>query len=79
MSISELQARFHGYRRHEEEQEEAKLVEHNRNVSELFSSRCEEGYSFAAVRQNMKLYEKRVNDTVLSILDSVRWVKNGRW
>ena len=79
MGLSELLARFSGYRRHEEEQEEAKLVEHNRNVSELFSSCCEEGDSFAAVRQNMKLYEKRVNDTVLSILDSVRWAKNRRW
>lgn len=77
--MSELQARFRGYRRHEEEQEEARLVEHNRNVSELFSSRCEEQGSFAAVRQNMKLYEKRLNDTILSILGSVRWVTIGSW
>lgn len=38
MSISELKARFRGFRRREEELEEAKLVEHNRNVSELFAS-----------------------------------------
>ena len=39
MSISELKARFRGYRRREEETEEARLVEHNRNVSELFTSK----------------------------------------
>ena len=38
MSISELKARFRGYRRREEEAEEARFVEHNRNVSELFAS-----------------------------------------
>ena len=38
MGLSEMKARFRGYRRREEEIEEARLVEHNRNVSELFTS-----------------------------------------
>lgn len=38
MSISELKARFRGYRRKEEELSEVRFVEHNRNVSELFTS-----------------------------------------
>ena len=38
MSLSEMKARFRGYRRREEEREEARIREHNRSVSELFSS-----------------------------------------
>ena len=38
MSSSEIGARFRGYRRREEERDQARIVEHNRNVSELFAS-----------------------------------------
>ena len=40
MSLKEMEARFRGYRRREEEREEARIMEHNRKVSDLFSSRC---------------------------------------
>ena len=39
MGLSEMKARFRGYRRKEEEREEARIREHNRSVSELFSSK----------------------------------------
>lgn len=39
MSLKEMEARFRGYRRREEEREEARIMEHNRKVSDLFSSR----------------------------------------
>lgn len=68
MSISELKARFRGYRRKEEELEEARFVEHNRNVSELFSSYFGYRCLYIAVRQNMKLYEKKINDAVSIIV-----------
>lgn len=69
MSISELKARFRGYRRREEELEEARFVEHNRSVSELFASMFPFFYYIAAVRQNMRLYEKKVNDAVTMVVD----------
>ena len=70
MSISELKARFRGYRRREEETEEARFVEHNRNVSELFTSKIVIAVYFndIAVRQNMKLYEKKINDAVAMMI-----------
>jgi len=76
MSISELKARFRGYRRREEETEEARLVEHNRNVSELFTSKffifvC---FYYIAVRQNMKLYEKKINDAVAMMIKAVEYI-----
>lgn len=40
MSLTEMKARFRGYRRREEEREEARIMEHNRTVSELFTSVC---------------------------------------
>ncbi|KAK8822115.1 hypothetical protein WA538_000206, partial [Blastocystis sp. DL] len=62
MSLKEMEARFRGYRRREEEREEARIMEHNRKVSDLFST----------VRQNMKLYEKRLNDVVSSLVARAR-------
>ena len=38
MSLSEMKARFRGYRRREEERDEARIREHNRTASELFTS-----------------------------------------
>lgn len=40
MSLSEMKARFRGYRRREEERDEARIMEHNRTASELFTSEC---------------------------------------
>lgn len=69
MSISELKARFRGFRRREEELEEAKLVEHNRNVSELFASLFFIQLFIIAVRQNMRIYEKKMSDAVTMVLE----------
>ena len=56
-----------------EETEEARIVEHNRNVSELFTSTsCIRVRSSLAVLQNMRLYEKRINDAVSAILSRAR-------
>ena len=57
-----------------EEREEARIMEHNRKVSDLFSSRCCGREGHLAVRQNMKLYEKRLNDVVSSLVARARWV-----
>lgn len=73
MSLSEMKARFRGYRRRVEETEEARIVEHNRNVSELFTSTDDRALSRAAVQQNMRLYEKRVNDAVAAIVSRARY------
>ena len=73
MSLKEMEARFRGYRRREEEREEARIMEHNRKVSDLFSSRCCGREGQLAVRQNMKLYEKRLNDVVSSLVARARW------
>ena len=74
MGLSEIKARFRGYRRHMEETEEARVVEHNRNVSELFTSTSwVRAFSALAVLQNMRLYEKRVNDTVAAIVSRARY------
>ena len=72
MGLSEMKARFRGYRRREEEIEEARLVEHNRNVSELFTSMGLVTARKIAVRQNMKIYEKRVSDAVNAIVSRAR-------
>ena len=72
MGLSEMKARFRGYRRREEEIEEARLVEHNRNVSELFTSMFLTTARKIAVRQNMKIYEKRVSDAVNAIVSRAK-------
>ena len=59
MSLSEMKARFRGYRRREEERDEARIMEHNRTASELFTSesvmnRSEGGVSDRVVRKERK-------------------------
>ena len=68
-----MKARFRGYRRREEEREEARIREHNRSVSELFSSMCFIILLIVAVRQNTKLYEKQLNDTLTTVLSFSRY------
>ncbi|KNB44259.1 hypothetical protein JH06_5077 [Blastocystis sp. subtype 4] len=62
MSLSEMKARFRGYRRREEERDEARIMEHNRTASELFTT----------VKQNMRLYEKRISDVVSGLIEEAK-------
>lgn len=72
MSLSEMKARFRGYRRREEERDEARIMEHNRTASELFTSGSLRIGSCVAVKQNMRLYEKRISDVVSGLVEEAK-------